>query len=92
MLDYIGTKLLQLGLIIILILASPILIYAIIKEEVDFRKERRWSKMGVIQLIIIVVLLFMFINIKIDSGNPCSNFSKHPGLCSSDIGGIGYAK
>lgn len=41
MLDYIGTKLLQLGLIIILILASPILIYAIIKEEVDFRKERR---------------------------------------------------
>ena len=48
--------------------------------------------MGVIQLIIIVVLLFMFINIKIDSGNPCSNFSKHPGLCSSDIGGIGYAK
>ena len=40
MMDYIGTKLLQLGLIIVLILASPILIYAIIKEEIDFRKTK----------------------------------------------------
>lgn len=41
--------------------------------------------MGAIQLIIIAVLLFLFINIEIDSGNPCSNFSEHPELCNSDI-------
>lgn len=41
MMDYIGTKLLQLGMIILLILASPILIYAIIKEEIEFRKTKR---------------------------------------------------
>lgn len=40
MIDWIGTKLLQLGLLIVLVIASPILLYAMIKEEIEFRKAK----------------------------------------------------
>jgi hypothetical protein len=31
------------------------------------------------------ILIFMYIQISTSSNNPCSQFSSHPSLCSSDM-------
>lgn len=38
MIDYIGTKMIQTGILIALLIFSPVIIYAWIKEEIEFRK------------------------------------------------------
>lgn len=38
MLGYIGTKMIQSGILIAVIILSPVIIYACIKEEIEFRK------------------------------------------------------
>jgi hypothetical protein len=40
--------------------------------------------MKAIPLIILAILLFLYINIEISSSNPCSSFSQHQSLCTSD--------
>ena len=37
-----------------------------------------------IALILIVLLIFIYINIEILEDNPCSTLSRYPSLCNSD--------
>ena len=40
MIDYIGTKMIQAGILVVLLILSPVIIYAWIKEEIEFRKAK----------------------------------------------------
>ena len=41
--------------------------------------------MNAILYFLLAVLIFVIINMEIDSLNPCSNFSEHPSECNSDM-------
>lgn len=40
--------------------------------------------MNALPLVIIAILIFLLVNIEIDSNNPCSSFSNHQSECNSD--------
>ena len=40
--------------------------------------------MRVLGIILLVILLYVYLQIEVSSSNPCNNFSSTPSLCNSD--------